>query len=69
MHRAVSAVTLVVLLALHFDVWWADPRPADDVLPGLPAELGFRLAWMGLAWLWLLHFTARVWRTDEANAG
>lgn len=32
MHRVASVITFILLLALHFDVWWRAPRPAHDVL-------------------------------------
>ena len=40
----------------------------DGMIAGwLPTELAYRIAWMVLAWLYLLYFTARVWRDEEAG--
>ena len=63
MHRAASIAAFVALLALHLDGWWRAPFAADEAWFGVPAELAYRLAWIAAAWLWLLHFCARVWRT------
>lgn len=60
---AAAIAAALVLLALHLDFWRAG-RPA--VWFGwVPEELLWRLAWMGLAWLYLLWFCARVWREEE----
>jgi hypothetical protein len=64
-HRWIAALGGALLLALHLDFW----RPQHSVLHfgWLPEELGYRIAWMLLAWLYLLHFTAYVWRDDEGQ--
>ena len=52
----------LVLLALHLAPW----RPAGSGLwmGWIPGELAWRLAWMGLAWLYLVFFCAQVWRDE-----
>lgn len=57
-----AVVGFVALLALHFDLW--RPLPAGPYFGWMPEELLFRLLWMGLAWLYLLWFTATVWREE-----
>ncbi len=51
----------VLLLILHLDFW----RPQRVALYGgwLPEELLYRLVWMLLAWLYLMYFCARIWRS------
>lgn len=51
----------LILLVLHLDFW----RPQRAVLyfGFLPEELLYRIAWMVLAWLYLLFFCARIWRS------
>lgn len=51
----------LTLVALHVMPW----HPAGLVAGWLPAELAWRLAWMGLALVYLLWFCGVVWR-DEA---
>ena len=38
-----------------------------DLHPGLPAELGFRLGWMALAFAYLVWFCRFVWAGDEGE--
>lgn len=38
---------------------------SGDWAPGLPAELGYRLAWMGAAFAYLWWFGARIWARGE----
>jgi hypothetical protein len=65
-HRLVAWLWGLCLLGLHLDFW----RPQRVVLYGgwLPEELAYRIVWLGLAWLFLLYFTAKVWRDDEPEA-
>jgi len=58
-----AIVLALALLALHLDFWRAG-RPVIH-FGWIPEELLWRLAWMGLAWLYLLWFCARVWREEE----
>ncbi|MEQ9321125.1 MAG: hypothetical protein RIF41_18320 [Polyangiaceae bacterium] len=60
-HRVVAWVGGLSLLALHLDFW----RPQRAVLYAgwLPEELLYRIVWLGLAWLYMLYFTSRVWRS------
>jgi len=62
-HRAdlvIAWIGALLLLALHLL-----PAPTR-ILPEswLPPELLFRVAWLGLAWVYLLFFCARIWRDD-----
>lgn len=51
----------LLLVVLHLIPWgWS-----GDWAPGLPAELGFRLLWMGAAFAYLWWFCGTIWR-DEA---
>ena len=56
-------LALLGLVVLHLDFW----RPQRVVLYAgwIPEELLYRLAWMLLAWLWLVWFCGRIWRTEE----
>lgn len=62
MNRLLPWVGFLLLLILHLDFW----RPQRLVLyfGWLPEEMAYRLLWMLLAWLYLLYFTARVWREE-----
>lgn len=66
-HRLLSAAAFALLIATHLDVW----RPQREVLwfGWLPEELGWRLAWMTAAALYVLHFTRFVWvpRPEDAD--
>ena len=57
----------LLLVVLHVDAW----RPKRDVLwfDAIPEELGYRVAWMLAAAVYLVWFTACVWRSegDEAS--
>jgi len=52
----------LALLGLHLDFW----RPQRVVLwfGWMPEELAYRLAWMALAWIYLVHVCAVVWRDE-----
>lgn len=52
----------VLLLVLHLDFW----RPQRDVIwfGWMPEELVWRLAWMVLAFAYLVFFCSRVWKED-----
>lgn len=56
----------LILVLLHLDFW----RPQRAVLyfGWLPEEMAYRLAWMGLAWLYLEWFTRRVWSGERLDA-
>jgi len=62
--RVLAWIGGLVLVALHLDAW--RPRRAAVHLGWIPEELLYRLAWMALAWLYLLFFCSRVWGRDEA---
>ncbi len=57
-------VGFLLLLVLHLDSW----RAQRDVIyfGWMPEELAYRLAWMVLAWAYLLWFCSRVWRDEPA---
>lgn len=64
--RLVAWVGFLLLLALHLDSWRA---PSERLWFGwVPAELAWRLAWMGLAFAYLVFFCARVWVDEGEDA-
>jgi hypothetical protein len=58
-HRTIAWVGGLLLLVLHLDFW----RPQRVILywGWVPEELAYRLAWIGLAFLYLLYFCSYVW--------
>ena len=62
-HRLIAWIGLAALFALHLDFW----RPQRPLLyfGWLPEEMAYRLAWMLLAWIYLLYFTRFVWTSEE----
>ena len=62
-HARLAVVLGVVLVALHLDFW--RPQRPRSWFGWLPEELAWRLAWMGLAFLYLLYFCAHLWRDGE----
>jgi hypothetical protein len=62
--NALAWVGALALVALHLDFW----RPQRVVLyfGWLPEELAYRLAWMGLAALYLVFVCRFVWREDAS---
>ena len=54
----------LLLVALHLDFW--RPQRAELWLGWLPEDMAYRLSWMLAAFLYLLFFTTRVWREDDA---
>lgn len=62
--RALAAWTGGILLAvLHVDFW--REQTTRLWLGWLPEEALYRLAWMILAWLYLLWFCSAVWREER----
>ena len=63
MSRWLAWAGFVFLLALHLDFW----RPLGTTLyfGWLPEELGYRLLWIFLTWLYLLCFTAWLWPEED----
>jgi hypothetical protein len=61
----IAAAGLGLLLGLHFDAW----RPSDwpGTVAGVPGELVYRLAWMGLAYAYLAWFLRAVWRAERGE--
>lgn len=64
-HVAISVAWALGLLATHLDFW----RPQRAVLwwGWLPEELFWRLGWMALAFLFVVHFTRCVWTAPEED--
>jgi len=64
--RVIAWAGFLVLLALHLDFW----RPQRAVLwfGWVPEELLWRLAWMALAWIYLLFVASALWRDDPEEA-
>lgn len=59
MHRAIAWAGFLLLIFLHLDFW--RPQSPELYFGWLPQELAYRLAWMVLAWLYLMYFTRFVW--------
>ena len=52
----------LLLLALHLH-FWVDAGPL--LLMGwLPVDLAYRIAWLMLAWVYMIFFCKMVWRED-----
>ena len=62
-HVALSLAWALLLLVTHLDFW--RPQRATLWFGWLPEELLWRLAWMAAAFLFVVHFTARVWGDPE----
>ena len=62
--RLLAWLGFVTLVLLHLDSW--RPQRPRLYLGWVPEELAWRLAWMGLAWLYLLFVLRFVW-TEEAG--
>ncbi len=56
----------LALVALHLD-FWRPPREARIWFGWIPGELLWRLVWMGLAFLYLAWFCARVSDVDASD--
>lgn len=63
LNSGIAWVFGLLLVGLHL----APLGQGDDWMCGLPAELGFRLGWMLLAWIYLLWFCRHVWKTGEGE--
>ena len=61
--RRLAVAGLVGLLILHLD-FWREQRP-ELVFGWLPEDVAYRLAWMGLAFVYLWFFTRNVWGEGE----
>ena len=53
------------LVVLHLDFW--RPRRLEPWFGWLPDELAYRIAFIGLAWLFMLFICAWVW-PEEPNS-
>ena len=62
MHRALGWGGFLLLIGLHLD-FWREQRPVL-YFGWIPEDMAYRLAWMVLAWLYLMYFTRYVWRED-----
>lgn len=60
-HITLSVAAFVVLFVLHHD-GWRDDSDSALLFGWLPQELAYRLAWMGGAFLFLVHLTSCVWK-------
>jgi hypothetical protein len=69
----VAWLGLLVLVALHIDFW--RPQRAVFHFGWIPEELLYRLAWVLLAWVYLLFVCSVVWTSSpepesvEGDAG
>ena len=59
----VAVVGFVVLVLLHLDFW--RPQRARLLFGWLPEELAYRVAFIVLAWCYMLWICARVWREED----
>ena len=59
----VAWLGLAALLVLHLDFWRGER--SGLWLDAVPEELVYRIAWMGLAFLYLLFFTHFIWRDES----
>lgn len=68
----IAWVLAILLVALHLGFWdawdaWRPDRPGQVRLGWIPDELAWRLAWMALAFAYLLWFCGAVWRIEESE--
>mgnify|MGYP006908314307 CR=1 FL=1 len=63
-HRWIASIAFAALLVLHVDAWRA--QRVVVYFGWVPEELLYRLAWMLLAWAFILYVCEVHWRTDEA---
>ena len=63
-HR-IAAVGFLVLVVLHFDFW--RPQSARLLFGWLPQELAYRIAYIGLAWIYVVWICRWVWREEDAD--
>ena len=66
-HVSLSVLAGAALYVVHHWGWHDAAQPPRLLFGWLPVELAWRLAWMGAAWLFLLHLTSRVWREERAS--
>jgi hypothetical protein len=62
--RLLATVLGLALLLAHLDFWRAQRERIW--LGWIPEELLYRLVWMGLAFVYLVWFCARIWREEDA---
>ena len=61
----IAAVGFLVLVVLHFDFW--RPQSARLLFGWLPQELAYRIAYIGLAWIYVVWICRWVWREEDAD--
>ncbi len=62
MHRWIAWAGFFLLFGSHVAYF---PAQSTELMFGwMPVDLVYRLVWMVLAWLYLMHFTAKVWGPD-----
>ena len=61
----IAAVGFVVLVVLHLDFW--RPQSGQLLLGWLPVELAYRIAYVILAWIYMLWICSRVWPEEDAD--
>ena len=61
----IAAAGFLVLVVLHLDFW--RPQSAHLLLGWLPEELAYRIAYIVLAWIYILWICHRVWREEGAD--
>ena len=61
----IAAAGFLVLVLLHFDFW--RPQSPRLLLGWLPEELAYRIAFIVLAWIYILWICQWIWREEDAD--
>ncbi len=61
----IAAAGFLVLVVLHLDFW--RPQSPRLLFGWLPEELGYRIVYIVLAWIYVLWICDRVWREEDAD--
>ena len=61
----IAAAGFLVLVVLHFDFW--RPQTPRLLFDWLPEELAYRIAYILVAWIYILWICERVWREEDAD--
>ncbi len=61
----IAATGFLVLVVLHLDFW--RPQSPRLLLGWLPQELAYRIAFIVLAWIYILWVCGWVWREEDAD--
>ena len=61
----IAAAGFLVLVLLHLDFW--RPQRPRLLLGWLPEELAYRIAFIVLAWIYILWICQWIWREEDAD--